>query len=56
LGTSARTISFAVSQTGYTIMWANGVAPTFEPNTAYEVTFKLVGTNLFGVCGAFKTV
>lgn len=56
LGTSARTISFSVSQTGYTIMWANGVAPTFEPNTAYEITFKLVGTNLFGVCGAFKTV
>lgn len=56
LGTSARTISFTVSQTGYTIMWANGVAPTFEPNTAYEITFKLVGTNLFGVCGAFRTV
>ena len=56
MGSSARTISFAVSQTGYTIMWANGVAPTFEANTAYEITFKLVGTNLFGVCGAFKTV
>ena len=56
MGASARTISFTVEQTGYTIMWANGVAPTFEANTAYEITFKLVGTNLFGVCGAFKTI
>lgn len=56
LGSSARTISFAVTQTGYTIMWANGIAPTFEANTAYEITFKLVGTILFGVCGAFKTI
>ena len=56
MGSSARTISFAVAQTGYTIMWANGVAPTFEANTAYEITFKLVGTILFGVCGTFKTV
>ena len=56
MGATAYTISFAVSSTGYTIMWANGVAPTFEANTAYEITFKLVGTNLFGVCGAFKTI
>jgi hypothetical protein len=55
-GSIAPTVNFGVGQSGYTIMWANGVAPTFEPNTFYEITFKLVGTCLLGVCGAFKTV
>jgi hypothetical protein len=35
---------------------ANGVAPTFETDTFYEISFKLVGTYLLGVCGAFKAV
>lgn len=55
-GSIAPTVNFGVGQSGYTIMWANGVAPTFEPNTFYEITFKLVGTCLLGVCGAFKAV
>ena len=48
-------ISF-ITESNYTIMWANGVAPTFEAETIYEVTFKLLGNNFLGVCGAFKTV
>lgn len=55
-GSTVPTINFGVGQTGYTIMWANGVAPTFETNTFYEISFKLVGTYLLGVCGAFKAV
>lgn len=55
-GSTVPTINFGVGQTGYTIMWANGVAPTFEANTFYEISFKLVGTYLLGVCGVFKTV
>lgn len=55
-GTTVSTISFGISSSGYTIMWANGVAPTFETNTFYEISFKLVGTYLLGVCGAFKAV
>lgn len=54
-GSTVPTINFGVAQTGYTIMWANGVAPAFEENTFYELTFKLVGTYLLGVYGAFKT-
>ena len=55
-GTTVPTISFGISSSGYTIMWANGVTPTFETNAFYEITFKLVGTCLLGVCGAFKAV
>lgn len=54
-GSTIPTINFSISQ-GYTLMWANGIAPSFEENTFYEISIKLVGTYLLGVCGAFKTV
>lgn len=53
-GATAPTINFGFSTTGYTIIWANGVAPTFEANTYYEISFRLLGTYFLGVCGIFK--
>ena len=52
IGTTIPTINF--SSTNYRIIWANGVAPTFESGVIYEITFKLLGTSLLAVCGAFK--
>lgn len=55
-GTVAPTVNFGIGSTGYTIMWANGVSPIFEPNAVYEITFKLINRTFLGVCGVFKTI
>jgi hypothetical protein len=54
IGATIPTINF--SSTNYRIIWANGIAPTFESGVVYEITFKALGSSLLAVCGAFKSV
>lgn len=51
---SSPLISFTASN-NFTIRWANNETPLFNPNKAYEITFKYIpGVNLLlGVCGEF---
>ena len=39
---------------GYSIKWANGVAPTFENGKYYEMSFRLIGTTFLGVWASFE--
>ena len=52
-GDTAPTISISVSNNQYSLKWANNIAPVFEPNTCYELTFKLIEDCICGVCGVF---
>ena len=52
-GDTAPTISISVSDNQYSLKWANNIAPVFEPNTCYELTFKLIEDCICGVCGVF---
>lgn len=39
---------------GYSIKWANGIAPTFENGKYYEMSFRLIGTTFLGVWASFE--
>lgn len=39
---------------GYSIKWANGVAPTFENNKYYELSFRLISQTFLGVWASFE--
>lgn len=39
---------------GYSIKWANGVAPTFENGKYYEMSFRLISTIFLGVWASFE--
>lgn len=43
-----------VADEGYSIKWANGVAPTFENGKYYEMSFRLIGTIFLGVWASFE--
>lgn len=43
-----------VADEGYSIKWANGVAPTFENGKYYEMSFRLIGTTFLGVWASFE--
>lgn len=43
-----------VAAEGYSIKWANGVAPTFENGKYYEMSFRLIGTTFLGVWASFE--
>lgn len=43
-----------VADEGYSIKWANGVAPTFEKGKFYELSFRLVGQTFLGVWASFE--
>lgn len=51
IGSTAPSISIT---SAVTIYWANGIAPSFEVNSHYEITFKYLNGYLLGVCGMFK--
>ena len=38
----------------YNIYWANGIVPTFEPGSYYELTFRYLNGYFLGVCGIFS--
>lgn len=43
-----------VADEGYSIKWANGVAPTFENGKYYELSFRLIGQTFLGVWASFE--
>lgn len=43
-----------VADEGYSIKWANGVAPTFENGKCYELSFRLIGQTFLGVWASFE--
>lgn len=43
-----------VADEGYSIKWANGVAPTFENGKYYELSFRLIGRTFLGVWASFE--
>lgn len=43
-----------VAAEGYSIKWANGVAPTFENGKYYEMSFRLIGQAFLGVWASFE--
>ena len=43
-----------VADEGYSIKWANGVAPTFEKGKFYELSFRLMGQTFLGVWASFE--
>jgi hypothetical protein len=43
-----------VADEGYSIKWANGVAPTFEKGKHYELSFRLIGQTFLGVWASFE--
>lgn len=49
----SRVPSISISSAA-TIYWANGIAPSFDVNSHYEITFKYLNGYLLGVCGMFK--
>lgn len=51
IGSTAPSISIT---SAVTIYWANGIAPSFDVNSHYEITFKYLNGYLLGVCGMFK--
>jgi hypothetical protein len=51
IGSTAPSISIT---SAVTIYWANGIAPSFDVNSYYEITFKYLNGYLLGVCGMFK--
>lgn len=43
-----------VADEGYSIKWANGVAPTFEKGKFYELSFRLISQTFLGVWASFE--